>query len=300
VSSHGCRRSRDRSAGRTRCRASMLWSMTSPPTAALSLLPGDSAKSAESPVSLPPHCAAACSKPRGACSSAPAPTRLVRMNLDEAVRRGIVRSGQARLPARRAMGGDQRRARSRRPRFLPFDAIVAHADATSAVTKTSRSPWTKKSGTWSADQRSPSRSSLRTPPGPIVRRTRLSALSRFRRVCATSTSRSSSGRFSGCETSTCPQNLRFPSRDGRPSTSRPIGFPTIGEPRMRSGSGASRVTPGGWPAMTRRDTRDGCSSANTADHQPPIEFETIAADRSSSPSRMSPRNVFAWRARSTP
>jgi hypothetical protein len=30
--------------------------------------------------------------------------------------------------------------------------------------------------------------------------------------------------------------------------------------------------------MTSRRTRDGWSSANTADHQPPIEFETSAAD----------------------
>ena len=49
--------------------------------------------------------------------------------------------------------------------FSPFDAIVAHADATLAVTKASRSPWTKRSGTSSADQRSPSRAPC-APPWP--------------------------------------------------------------------------------------------------------------------------------------
>ena len=94
-------------------------------------------------------------------------------------------------------------------------------------------------GVVSARQRSPRIRSRRYPRRrqSATQAIKLSMLSTFRRVCATSTSSSRSSTRSGCSTMTCCQNLRLPSRVAFEKRCLPSRWPMSGSPTgsIRSG-----------------------------------------------------------------
>ena len=129
---------------------------------------------------------------------------------------------------------------------------------------------------------------------------RLSMLSTFRRVCATSTSSTRSSTRSGCSTMSCAKNLRLPSRVAFENMYVPSRWPMSGSPNGSIRSGGLRMTPNGAPTSARRDTRLGASSAKATDNSAPSELATTSTVGSSSASTTSRRNVRPWSNRSTP
>ena len=170
--------------------------------------------------------------------------------------------------------------------------------------KASSSRQTSSVGVVNARQRSPRISSRRYPSRrqSAMHAIRLSMLSTFRRVCATSTSSIRSSTRSGCfDEDLAPELPASRPRVAFENMCLPSRWPMSGKAERKQQERSCRVTPNG--CADERKARDPARSVDReGDRQvaPPIELATMSTVGSSSASMMSRRNVRPWSSRSTP